>query len=154
MLQRVTQEPLTPPPTPQLSAKSSLGTALSQKELPDLPDGSQLRTGQHGATLTHFTASRRAFPAPELSVRPHHLSASPSVNLVSSPFPTGKIHFSPVRFTNNYYTQVFISESVSQGNWPQSASKDPDLKNSPINILVCFCMSVRAPFYLPDYRKR
>lgn len=57
-----------------------------------LPDSSQLRTGQHGATwptMTHSTASWRAFPAPELSVRPLHTSASPSVNPVSSSFPTG-----------------------------------------------------------------
>lgn len=61
-----------------------------------LPDNSQLRAGQHGATLTHSAASWQAFPAPEVPVRPHHTSASPSVNPVSSPFPTGvqthKIH--------------------------------------------------------------
>lgn len=153
MLQRATQAPLTPPPTPQLSAKSSLGTALSQKEPPDLPSWQLTAEGWTTwnrpdplhCLMTGLPSSRGALWDPTTcQLLPQSILFPPLSPQV----------FRPIRFTNNYYTQIFISESVSQGNWPQSASEDPDLKNSPINILVCFCMSVRALFYLPDYRKR
>ena len=128
------------PPTPQLSAKFSLAIAPSPKEPPYLRswNSSQLRTGQQGAVLIPLPCLRAAllglaFPDPHCPWDSLTFQLLPPSTLRPPPsFPTGA---EPERLANNHYTQS--SNSVCFPGKLILASADLDLKNSPINILIC-----------------
>lgn len=141
MLWWVTWAPLDLSPTAQLSAQSSLGIALSQKESLTEEDWTRWSHPDQSPCLRAVLPGR-PFPALELPIVLPHVSTSPSSQSYFLCFPHR--HRGPQHWPTNSCTQVSTSESVSLGKLTSVSFWGPDLKNNPINSLYGSYVSQRT----------
>lgn len=154
MLWWVTQETLTSHLSPANSQLNSFWELPSAKKshstfLPGISHSRELDSWDHPDQHPCLRAwlHQMGLPRSEFSIGLNHISASPSTQSYFFHFPYRC--WAPMALLSKLPHMCFCHRVFSQGNWPQSAFEDPYLKNSPINILVCFlCQSENYFIYL------